>query len=78
MPLLDHVPPMLGCADFKAVAKHPIPGRMDKNYARSLLDFKPQADDALHWQISAKTDLLAIGDVPPESLGTQILQEGTS
>jgi hypothetical protein len=45
---------MLGCADFRAVASSHLWGRTDKNYARMLLDFKLQADDALHRQFSAQ------------------------
>jgi hypothetical protein len=44
--LLDHIPPMLGCADFRVVANNYHWNRTDKSYMRKLLDFKLQADDA--------------------------------
>jgi hypothetical protein len=46
--ILDHIPPLLGCADFKAAASSYPWSRTDRGYARRLLDFKLQADDALH------------------------------
>ena len=73
--VLDHVPPLLGCADFTAVANNHSWGRTDKNYARRLLDFRLQADDALHRQISAKTGLLSMDDMPPRVWVNRILQE---
>jgi hypothetical protein len=73
--VLDHVPPMLGCTNFQAVANNHPWSRTDKNYARRLLDFKLQADDVLHRQISASTDLLGIEDMPPRVWVNRILQE---
>jgi hypothetical protein len=73
--ILDHVPPMLGCASFQAVANNHPWSRTDKNYARRLHDFKLQADDALHRQISARTDLLGMDDMPPRVWVNRILQE---
>ncbi len=65
--VLDHIPPLLGCADFKAAANNYAWSRTDRGYARRVLDFKLQADDALHWQISRKADRLGIDDMPPRS-----------
>jgi hypothetical protein len=73
--ILDHVPPMLGFTDFKAAANNHSWGKTDKNYARRLLDFKLQADDALHRQISARTGLLTMEDMPPRVWVNRILQE---
>jgi hypothetical protein len=73
--ILDHVPPLLGCADFKAAANSYPWSRTDRGYARRLLDFKLQADDALHRQISKKTDHLGIDDMPPKIWVNRILQE---
>jgi hypothetical protein len=42
--LLDHVPPMLGCTDFKAAANNYHWGRTDRNYARRLTDFSCEPD----------------------------------
>jgi hypothetical protein len=76
--LLDHIPPLLGYIDFKAAASSYSWGRTDRNYARRLADFKFQADDALHRQISAKTDLLSMDDMPPRVWVNRILQECAS
>jgi hypothetical protein len=76
--LLDHVPPMLGFTDFKAAASSHPWGRTDRSYARKLADFKLQADDALHRQISASTDLLSMDDMPPRMWVNRILQECAS
>jgi hypothetical protein len=73
--LLDHIPPLLGCTDFKAAASSHPWGRTDRSYARKLADFKFQADDALHRQISARTDLLGMDDMPPRVWVNRILQE---
>jgi hypothetical protein len=73
--ILDHIPPLLGCADFKAAANNHSWSRTDRGYARRLLDFKLQADDALHRQISNRTDQLGIDDMPPKVWVNRILQE---
>jgi hypothetical protein len=39
------------------------------------LDFKLQADDALHRQISKRADRLGIDDLPPKVWVNTILQE---
>ena len=73
--ILDHIPPLLGCADFKAAANNHPWSRTDRGYARRLLDFKLQADDALHRQISKRTDQLGMDDMPPKIWVNRILQE---
>lgn len=73
--ILDHIPPLLGCADFKIAASNYPWSRTDRGYARRLLDFKLQADDALHRQISKRTDHLSIDDMPPKIWVNRILQE---
>jgi hypothetical protein len=73
--VLDHVPPLLAFPDFKAAANNYPWGRTDRNYARRLLDFKLQADDALHRQISKRADRLGIDDLPPKVWVNTILQE---
>jgi hypothetical protein len=73
--LLDHVPPLLGCGDFKAAANNYPWSRTDKSYAHRLLDFKLQADDALHRQISRRPDRLDVDDMPPKIWINRILQE---
>jgi hypothetical protein len=73
--VLDHIPPLLGCADFKAAANNYSWGRTDRSYVHGLLDFKLQADDALHRQISKRTDRLGIDDMPPKIWVNTILQE---
>jgi hypothetical protein len=73
--VLDHIPPLLGCADFKVAANNYAWSRTDRSYARRLLDFKLQADDALHRQISKGSDRLTIDDMPPKVWVNRILQE---
>jgi hypothetical protein len=73
--ILDHIPPLLGCHDFQAVANNYSWSRTDHSYARRLLDFKLQADDALHRQISKRTGHLGIDDMPPKVWVNRILEE---
>lgn len=76
--VLDHIPPLLGCTSFTAVVNNYPWSRTDKAYMRRLLDFKLQADDAMHRQISAKTDLLSLHDIPPRAWVNRLLQECAS
>jgi hypothetical protein len=76
--ILDHIPPLLGCATFTAAANNYPWSRTDKAYMRRLLDFRLQADDAMHRQISAQTDLLSLGDIPPRAWINRLLQECAS
>jgi hypothetical protein len=69
--ILDHVPPMLGCANFPAVANNYQWSRTDKGYVQKLLDFRLQADDVLHRQISRRPDLLGLDDMPPRACVNQ-------
>ena len=73
--ILDHVPPILGLADFGAVASNYKWTQTDKKYMKRLLEFKNQADDALHRQISSKPDLLSFDDMPPRTGIGHLLQE---
>jgi hypothetical protein len=52
--------------------------RTDQGYMRKLLDFRLQADDVLHRQISNKADLLSLDDAPPRAWVNRLLQECTS
>jgi len=76
--ILDHIPPLLGCVSFAAVASSYPWSQTDKSYMRKLLDFKLQADDVLHRQISPKTDLLSLDDIPPRAWVNRLLQECAS
>jgi len=73
--ILDHVPPILGQPDFNAVANNFAWGRTDKRYLKKLADFRDQADDALHRQISAQADLLDFDDMPASVCVDRLLQE---
>ena len=73
--ILDRVPPILRCPDFAAVAHNFSWGRTDKRYMKKLADFRDQADDALHRQISGKTDLLGFDDMPASVYVDRLLQE---
>ena len=76
--ILDHIPPLLGCASFAAAVNNYRWSRTDQGYMRKLLDFKLQADDVLHRQISNKADLLTLDDAPPRAWVNRLLQECTS
>ncbi len=76
--ILDHIPPLLGCANFTAAVNNYPWGRTDRAYMKRLLDFKLQADDALHRQISTQADLLSLDDVPPRVWINRLLQECAS
>src|SRR6185437_10095205 len=73
--VLDHVPPILGCKDFTAVANNFAWGQSDKKYIKRLEDFRAQADDALHRQIRASADLLSLDDMPARAYVNRLLQE---
>jgi hypothetical protein len=73
--VLDHVPPILGCVDFQAVANNYSWSRTDKSYMRRLREFRDQADDALHRQISVKPDMLSMDDMPSRTAVRCLLQE---
>lgn len=73
--ILDHIPPMLGCASFQAVGSNYPWSRTDKGYVQKLLDFRLQADDVLHRQISRRPDLLSLDDMPPRAWVNRLLQE---
>jgi hypothetical protein len=76
--ILDHIPPLLGCASFAAAVNNYQWSRTDQVYMRKLLDFKLQADDVLHRQISNKPDLITLHDAPPRAWVNRLLQECTS
>jgi hypothetical protein len=73
--VLDHIPPLLGCRDFRAAASSYSWSRTDRSYAHRLLDFKLQADDARHRPITKRADGLGIDDMPPKIWVNRILQE---
>jgi hypothetical protein len=73
--ILDHIPPILGCAHFDAVASNYAWGQSDKKYIRRLADFRTQADDALHRQIGRNADLLDFEDLPASICVDRLLQE---
>lgn len=74
--ILDHVPPRLSCACFTATANNdPWEPHRQGLHARKLLDFKMQADDALHRQISASPDMLSLDHMPPRAWVNRLLQE---
>jgi hypothetical protein len=73
--ILDHIPPMLGCATFAGVASNYRWSRTDKGYVQKFLDFRIQADDVLHRQISRRPDLLGLDDMPARACVNRLLQE---
>jgi len=73
--VLDHIPPLLGCNSFEEVVNNYTWSRTDKEYMKRLLDFKDDADDALHRQISKDQDLLEIDNLPNSNRVNRLLQE---
>lgn len=73
--ILDHIPPILDCADFKAVVNNYSWGRTDRDYIQQLLRCKSQADDALHRPISGKPCVLRFSDLPASVCVNRLLQE---
>jgi hypothetical protein len=73
--VLDHVPPAFGYASFREVANNHPWKPTDKRYMKKLADFRDQADDALHRQISAKADLLSFEDMPSSVCVDRLLHE---
>jgi hypothetical protein len=73
--ILDHVPPLLDCGNFAAVVSDYRWSRTDRAYMRKLMDFRLQADDVLHRQISGQPDLLSLDDVPPRAWINRLLLE---
>jgi hypothetical protein len=62
--VLDHVPPLYGCGTFEQVANNFPWSRTDKRYAKLLLAFRTQGDDALHRMISRTASGLTMDDLP--------------
>jgi hypothetical protein len=73
--VLDHVPPAFGYANFREVANNYPWKPTDKRYMKKLAEFRDQADDALHRQISAKADLLSFEDMPSSVCVDRLLHE---
>jgi hypothetical protein len=73
--MLDHIPPLLGYASFPAVASSYSWSRTDKQYIKRLAEFRTQADDVLHRQISSTADLLTTQDMPQRVTVNRLLQE---
>jgi hypothetical protein len=73
--ILDHIPPILGCATFTETANNYPWSRTDKRYVKKLLDFKLQSNDVLHRQVSEKPELLGMDDLPPRVWLNRPLQE---
>lgn len=73
--ILDHIPPLLGRGSFEEVVDSYPWSRTDKEYMKRLLDFKNDADDALHRQISKDQDLLEMDNLPNSNRVNRLLQE---
>jgi len=73
--LLDHIPPLLGCAEFRQLVNNYRWSRTDVSYVRRLDAFRLQANDALHRPISRKADLITMDDMPPRIWINRLLQE---
>lgn len=73
--VLDHIPPILGCTKFAEVVSNYSWGRTDERYIKRLAQFRDQADDALHRQISTKACVLDFDDMPKSVYVDRLLQE---
>jgi hypothetical protein len=73
--ILDHIPPLLGQANFNQVVSGYAWGRTDKEYMQQLLNSKPISDDVLHRQISGNEDLIEITNLPSSVYMNRLLQE---
>lgn len=71
--ILDHVPPLFGHSSFDSVASEYAWPRTDRRYMIQLRQFKAQADDALHRQISSQADVLTLDDLPPAPAVNRLL-----
>jgi hypothetical protein len=72
--ILDHIPPILGQADFRAVVSNCSWGRTDQRYLKRLQEFRDQADDVLHRQISKSPSLIDIHDMPARAAINVLVQ----
>jgi len=72
--VLDHIPPLLGQRDFNGVVNNRGWGRTDAAYLRRLKDFRAQADDVLHRQISRRADGLDLDDLPARACLDSLLR----
>ena len=73
--ILDHIPPIFGYTRFREVANNHSWGQTDERYIKRLANFRDQADDALHRQISPRANLLDFDDMPASVCVDQLLQE---
>jgi hypothetical protein len=73
--VLDHIPPIFGYTSFEEVVNNYSWDKTDKEYMKKLLDFKNNADDALHRQISEDQDLLEMDNLPNSNRINRLLQE---
>ncbi|MCL4386458.1 MAG: hypothetical protein M1326_09150 [Cyanobacteria bacterium] len=73
--VLDHIPPLLGYNTFEEVANNYSWSKTDKKYMKALLEFRNEADDALHRPISSDQDLLEIENLPNSNRVNRLLQE---
>lgn len=73
--ILDHIPPIFGFKNFNAVANNYRWSQTDKAYMRKLDEFKLQANDVMHRQLSRTPDRLSLDDMPPRVWVNRLLEE---
>lgn len=73
--ILDHVPPIFGFKDFTAVVNNYKGSQTDKAYLHKLDEFKLQANDVMHRQVSRTPDRLSLDDMPPRVWINRLLEE---
>jgi len=73
--ILDHIPPLFGVTNFDTVASQTAGTATFHKYMKKLRDFRLQADEALHKQISERGDYLELDDMPQKAAANALLQE---
>ncbi|MFD6190344.1 hypothetical protein [Streptomyces sp. NPDC060275] len=73
--IIDHVPPILGCASFEQAVSSYKWTKTDKKYVQRLLEFKAQADDVMHRQIRTSRGVITKHDLPNSGYINALLRE---
>lgn len=73
--ITDHIPPLLGHANFEEVVNNYKGAKTDKNYINKLFKDRDVSDDSLHRPISKSEDLIDMDNIPNKQLLNRLLQE---
>jgi hypothetical protein len=76
--ILDHIPPLfVGSVSFEQVVENYPWSASEKKFMQGLLDFKNEADDSLHNQISNRKDYMSMNVLPADNRFNRLIQEAT-